>query len=136
MAWTKYSDSGPFTDNTTPPGISAGLLNNIESFLNQFAGSVVTDGSISTNGSGTLTVKEIKLSTGTLARISKFSGTGNQTVSHGLGANPDMVLVNSAGNFGSAPTHPIYWYNTTSTQVTVVADGGYTWNALAFKFTP
>lgn len=136
MTWANYSNTGPFVNNSTPPGISATFLNNIESFLDQFSGSVVTDGNISTNGSGTLTVKTIALTTGTLTRISKFTGTGTgsaQTATHGLGAVPDMVIVQYAGNFGSPPTHPIYWYNTTSSSVTIVADNAYAWVAIAIK---
>ena len=137
MTWQGYANTGPFTNNTTPPGINATFLNNIESFLDQFAGSVVTDSSISTNGSGTLTIKTVQLTTGTITRIAKFSGTGTgsgQTVSHGLGANPDMVWLSYAGNFGSPPSHPTYWYNSTSSQVTIVADSGYAWVAIALKF--
>ena len=134
MAWQNYAQRGPYTNNTTPPGIDATLINNIETFLLQFAGSVVTDNNIGADGNGKLTVVKLQLTTGTLTRISKFSGTGNQTVSHGLGANPDFVVIQYAGNFGSPPTHPAYFYNTTSSQVTVVADGGYVWVGLAIKF--
>jgi hypothetical protein len=65
-----------------------------------------------------------------------FTGTGTgaaQTVSHGLGATPDIIIIMYAGNFGSPPTHPIYYYNVTSSQVTIVADNAYSWVAIAIK---
>jgi hypothetical protein len=143
MTFTPYSNTGPFTNNTTPPGVSATFLNNIENFLDQIDSSVVADSNITANGAGALGAASLTVhgnaifTLGSIARISKFSGTGTgaaQTVSHGLGATPDLVFINYAGNFGSPPNHPAYWYNTTSTQVTIVADNTYFWWAIAIKF--
>jgi hypothetical protein len=133
MAWVNYTNTGPFTNNSSP-GISATFLNNIESFLDQFAGSLVTDSHLSVDGNGKLTVLKIQLPTGSLTRIAQFSGTGGGTFSHGLGATPNIVFVQYAGNFGTAPSQATAYYNTTSTQVTIAAQSGYSWQALAIAF--
>jgi hypothetical protein len=104
-----YSKIGPFTNNAQPP-VNKAFLDPLENFLASFFVS------------------------GQISRISHFTGTGTgaaQTVSHGMGATPDIVLLSYAGNFGGPPTHPAYWFNATSTQVTIVADNGFFWHALA-----
>ncbi len=42
MVWVNYANTGPFTNNVTPPGINATFLGNIESFLDQFSTSVAS----------------------------------------------------------------------------------------------
>src|SRR5260221_6348189 len=56
MTFATYGNTGPFTNNVTPPGINATFLNNIESFLDQIISSAVADANITANGSGALTV--------------------------------------------------------------------------------
>src|SRR5260221_13249126 len=56
MTFATYGNTGPFTNNVTPPGINATFLNNVESFLNQIISSAVADANITANGSGALTV--------------------------------------------------------------------------------
>lgn len=141
-----YTPTGPFT-NGGAPGISSQFLNAIETFLEAVNGAA-TDSLVTTDGSGNLTFSGatankfqlsgtgaiIGLLAGSISRISFFSGTGNATVNHGLGATPTFCIIMYAGStsaFGSPPTHPAYYYNATSTQVTVVADSGYSWLGMA-----
>lgn len=141
-----YVPTGPFVSGGAP-GISAGFLNNVEAFL-QTINAVATDQTISSDGAGNenmtgVTANKFQLSgtgaivsllAGSISRISFFSGTGNATVNHSLGAVPTFCLIMyaaSASPFGSVPTHPVYYYNATSTQITVVADSGYSWLGMA-----
>jgi len=85
---------------------------------------------------GNLGLAKVLLSTGSIARISKFSGVGSQTgVAHGCGGNPDIVIVQYAGSYG-ALTQPAVYKNTTSTTVDIDAQSAISWNALAIRFTP
>jgi hypothetical protein len=113
-----YSKTGPFITSSAP-GIDSGFLNKVENYLNA---SVANCG---------------------VPIISKFGGTGTgsaQTVNHnlhdsnGASINPDVVIVQYAGNFGGAPTMIISYWNTTSTQVTILAQNSLSWNAIALKF--
>lgn len=141
-----YVPVGPFTSGGAP-GISAGFLNGVENFLQQING-IATDATVTSDGAGTETVTGINANkvqlvgtgaivgflAGSISRVSFFSGTGNATVNHGLGATPTFCMIMYAGSgspFGSLPTHPIYYYNAGTTQVTVVADSGYSWLAMA-----
>src|SRR5258707_7501490 len=56
MTFATYGNTGPFTNNATPPGINATFLNNVESFLDQIISSAVADANVTANGSGALTV--------------------------------------------------------------------------------
>lgn len=125
-----YTQQGPFTNNVS--ALTATIMNNIETFL-----LAIDDANINAPGSGQWNVLKLALALGTLNRINRFSSTGTgaaQTLSHGLGAQPDIILFNYAGNFGSPPTHPIYYWNENSTQVNVKADNGYFYYGLAIKF--
>ncbi len=113
--YTKY---GPFS-NGVPPAISQNVLNDVESAL-----------------TGALGIGKCAFTTGSIARISKFSGIGSQTgVAHGCGANPDIVIIQYAGNYGAIGQAAAY-KNTTSTTVDVDAAAGVSWNGLAIRFTP
>ncbi len=78
MTFTPYSNTGPFTNNVVPPGISATFLNNIENFLDQIDSSAVADSNVTANGSGALTAVSLTLS---------GSGTG-LTVNHNATNGP------------------------------------------------
>lgn len=129
-----YNKTGPFS-----PGAGGGtpvthtFLNNVEDWIEGMdAAGVSVD-----EATGTVTAPKFAFSTGTIKRIARFSSTGTgaaQTLNHGLGETPDIVLFNYAGNFGSPPTHPVYYWNENSTQVNVKADSGYFYYGLAIKF--
>ena len=124
-----YSKTGTFNAGAAP-GISSTFLNNVETWIDS-----MDDANISANGSGQMSMLKLALTTGTVTRISRFSGTGSVTAaSHGLGSTPDIILLQYAGNFGSPPDHPAYYYNEGTTTVHVVADTGYFWYGLAIKF--
>jgi len=116
-----YTAHGPFS-NGIAPAIDQNVMNDIDNCL-----------------TGNLGLAKILLTTGSIARISFFqftaSGTG-QTINHNLGATPDYVILMYSGNFGGPPTHPLFYWNTTSTQVSVVGDNTFNVNGLAIKFTP
>ena len=141
-----YVPAGPFVSGGAP-GLSASFFNNIETFL-QSINAVATDPITTSDGAGTETFTAVNANkfqltgtgaivaflAGSISRISFFSGTGNATVNHNLGAVPTFCMIMYAGAgspFGTLPTHPVYYYNATSTQVTVVADSGYSWLAMA-----
>src|SRR6266487_3214559 len=176
LLFSGYSNTGPFTNNVVPPGISATFLNNVENFLdtvNSAAtdshvtadgnGNVVTTGTVQVannkayqskdsggtvrslmtlDGSNNLIVKaggnnQIRLQTssgaeqaridgtglnliagtfslltGSIARISMFSGTATVTATlfnHGLGAVPDIVLLQLT--IASSTAHMLTYYN-------------------------
>jgi hypothetical protein len=129
-----YANTGPFTNNVTPPGISATFLNNIENFLDTIT-SVAYDSHVSSDGSGNVTVASLKLANGQIHAIAwgfisacTFNGT---TVTHGLGGTPGVVFGQvgaGTGNTGavvayvsslgsttfvmatnSASNFPVYW---------------------------
>ena len=84
---------------------------------------------------GAATVARLLLSHGSLSRISVFGGTGVvNTAAHGLGVTPNLIIPVYHGNFGVVPGHPIYYFGENSTTVTVVADTGYSWLAVAIAF--
>src|SRR5260221_4868782 len=94
-----YSSHGTFV-NGSSPAIDQSFCNDIDNCLTVNLG-----------------LAKVLLSQGSLARISIFSGTGSgsaQTVNHGLGATPDIVLFTYAGAFGSPPSNPAYWTTVTS----------------------
>ena len=123
-----YTQVGPFTSGVSP--ITAAFCNGLETWI-----LAMDDPNISANGGGQMTMLKLALTTGTITRISRFSGTGSVTAAaHGLGGTPDIILFNYAGNFGSPPDHPIYYYNEGATTVHVVADSTYFWYGLAIKF--
>jgi hypothetical protein len=125
-----YSQQGPFTNGSS--ALTATIMNNIESFL-----LAIDDANISAPGSGQWNCLKIQLTLGTIKRINRFSSTGtgaSQTLNHGLGEQPDIILFNYAGNFGSPPDHPVYYWNENGTQVNVKADNGYFYYGLAIKF--
>ena len=145
MAYTKH---GPFV-NSSPPGIDASTMNDIESVLVAL-NSAASDPSISSDGAGNETVtsatgNKFQLSgagaffgllAGTLSRIAIFNGTGSGTFTHNLNATPSLILFNYAGSstpFGSPPTHPAYYYSANTTTCQVVADSGYSWIAIALR---
>src|SRR6266568_7326885 len=91
MTFTPYSNTGPFTNNVVPPGISATFLNNIENFLDQIDSSVVADSNVTANGSGALTAVSLTV-TG--------SGTG-LTVNHNATITGTLTQTGAATFNGS-----------------------------------
>lgn len=95
MTFAVYGNSGPFTNNVTPPGINATFLNNVESFLDQIISSAVADANITANGSGALTVVSATMTaagTGlTVQHNALVSGvlttTGNHVANGGMNIN-------------------------------------------------
>jgi hypothetical protein len=195
-----YSNTGPFTNNVTPPGVSATFLNNVENFLDT-VNSLATDANNTSDSNGNATVVTINvpnngalrskdsggtvrqivqldssnnlnivaggnnrislktsggteiarvnasglslisgtfaLLTGSLARISSFSGTATTTstnFNHNLGAVPDIIMLTLT--IVSSTAHMITYDPTslTSTQVKVQSDGTNTFAGLAIKF--
>lgn len=113
-----YSKKGPFV-NSSAPGIDQAFLNGLENYLNAGAANC------------------------SVPICSKFSGSGTgsaQVVTHNMkdqnnvSITPDTVIVQYAGNFGGPPANPAYYYGQNSTQVTVVAQNGFSWVAIALKF--
>lgn len=125
-----YTQQGPFTNGVS--ALTATIMNNIETFLLG-----IDDANISAPGSGQWNCLKIALTTGTLKRIARFSSTGTgatQTINHGLGEQPDIIILQYAGNFGTPPDHPAYYWGENSTQVSIRADNGYFYYGLAIKF--
>lgn len=70
--------------------------------------------------------------TGSMSRVYGTSGTGSVTVNHNVGTYPNFCLFDYAGNFGTAPSQPIYWYNINGNQVQVKAQSSYAWQGALF----
>ncbi len=111
-----YTAHGPFS-NGIAPAIDQTVMNDIDNCL-----------------TGNLGLAKVLLSTGSIARIAQFNGTGSGLFNHNLGAVPDLCLIGYAGNFAS-PATAITWWTPNSTQVNVNAAAVY-WVGLALKFTP
>ena len=93
MTFTPYSNTGPFNNNAAP-ALAATFFNNIETFLDSITQSIVNDSHVTTDGNGHVTVVQIKLTVGSLTRVSVFTGSANNAgnlQAHGLGATPDFV---------------------------------------------
>lgn len=89
MTFTPYSNSGPFINNSVPPGINATFLNNVENFLDQLDSSAAADVHITSDGAGNETLLSANL-TG--------AGTGltvqhNALVKGNLTVNAILALV-------------------------------------------
>jgi hypothetical protein len=95
MTFVAYANTGPFTNNVTPPALSATLFNNMESFLDQIVASVVADANITANGSGALTVvSETITGSGTGLTVQHnavvsgtLTSTGNHIANGGMNTN-------------------------------------------------
>lgn len=132
MTLSTYTRTGPFTDGGAP-GISASFLNALEVFC--AAGSF--DSLVTADGSGKLTVVRVQLTTNSLKRIAKSTGSGNgaaQTITHNWGEQADVVLPYYNGNFGTAPTQDIAVLNEGSNSFQVVAQNGYSYSVCYIKF--
>ena len=106
MPFTTYANTGPFNNNANP-ALAATFFNNVETFLDEIVSSIVNDTNVTANGSGSVTLKTVNLTSGSLTRIHAIGPTtvtsGGTSVSHGLGATPDFVLpVLDEGSGGSA----------------------------------
>lgn len=102
-----YSNTGPFTNNITPPGISSTFLNNVENFLDT-VNTMATDSNNTSDGSGNATVHSMTFAHGKITRIAfgfiaSLTNAG-QTITHGLGGTPSFVVgqvVAGTGNTGA-----------------------------------
>lgn len=104
MAFAAYANTGPFTNNSTPPGISATFLNNVETFLDQIISSAVTAGNFTADGSGNLTQAGGLTINGTgtallVAHNATVSGTLTSTGTHIAtgGVNTNTIRDNVGG---------------------------------------
>lgn len=75
----------------------------------------------------------LNLITGSLTRLYFFTGGGTQTFTHNFGVVPSCVLINYAGNFGSPPTQAIAWFSVNSNTITVVGEGGYSYQGVVIR---
>jgi hypothetical protein len=121
------------TDGSSP-GISAEFLNSLETFLASNLSSAAYDTTITSNGTGGVTLAKVTYTTGSIFRIAKFTGSGTATITHNWGAQADIVLAYYNGAFGTAPTQAIAITGETSNAFQVVAQSGYSWSVLAIKF--
>lgn len=79
----------------------------------------------------------ITLLTGSVSRISKFSGTApnvSTAFNHGLGAVPDIVLLQVTGTSNALSMVKYDVASLTSTQVSIVSDSSRAFVGLAIKF--
>src|SRR5258708_39399457 len=104
MVFVAYANTGPFTNNVTPPGISATFLGNVESFLDQIVAPLVADSHVSADGLGNVTTLSATLtSTGTgltvqhNALVSGILTTTGNHVANG-GVNNNTIKENNKGN--------------------------------------
>src|SRR6266568_2197985 len=133
MTFTPYSNTGPFTNNVVPPGISATFLNNIENFLDQIDSSALTAVSLTLSGSGTgLTVQHNATITGTLTQTGAASfnaaGTGltvahNATVSGALTVNGATTLNGVLNLIGGSISRIGFGFNAATTGGTAITHG-------------
>jgi hypothetical protein len=100
-----YSPTGPFTNNTVPPGISATFLNNVENFL-VTVNSAATDSNITSGGSGNLaTTGTIQMANNKAFQSKDSGGTvrtlliedGSNQVKIGAGNANNIILMDKAG---------------------------------------
>lgn len=73
----------------------------------------------------------LNLLKGSLTRVFFFQGSNTQSFAHNFGVAPSCVLINYAGNFGTAPTQAIAWFSTDSNNITVVGQTGYNYQGIA-----
>ena len=137
MVFVAYANTGPFTNNVTPPGISATFLGNVESFLDQIVAPLVADSHVSADGlgnvttlsatltstgtgltvqhnatvSGRITCSGINFPTGSVTRMNVFTGSASSSgtlQAHGLGATPDFCIFQQTVS-GGADTNDFQW---------------------------
>src|SRR6266568_2779993 len=92
MTFTAYANTGPFTNNVTPPGLSATYNNNIENFLDQIICNIVADSIVTTNGSGVITASSLTVTA---------AGTG-LTVNHNATISGNLTLTGTLTEAGAA----------------------------------
>ena len=134
VLFSGYSKTGPFVNNANP-AINATFFNAVENFLVTL-NSASTDSNLSSSG-GNLSMKTANLTTGSLTRSSKFSGTATTTptfFSHGLGAVPDIVMLCLNGTSNSPHSVWCDYSSLTSTQAKITADGSNPFVGWAIKF--
>lgn len=116
-----------FTSGST--ALTASFLNTLQDWI---VG--MQDANINAVGSGELDVKKIGLTTNSLKRLGKYTGSANQTITHSWGEQADIVLVYYNGNFGTPPSQVPAVYNEGVNSFSVHAQSGYSWTALVIKF--
>src|SRR5438876_1125710 len=106
MVFTRYSNSGPYTNNVAPPGVNSTLLNNIENFLDQITSSATADTAITSDGSGNLaTTGTVQTANGKAFRSKDTGGTvrnlllidGSNQVKLGAANTNNIILVDKSG---------------------------------------
>jgi hypothetical protein len=122
-----YNQQGPFTSGVS--ALTAAIMNNIETFL-----LAIQDANISAPGSGQWNCLKLALTTGTVKRIAKATGSATQTITHNWGEQADIVLPYYNGSFGTAPTQALAVKSETANAFTVVGQTAYSWTCLYIKF--
>lgn len=123
--FTSYAPTGPFTDNTTPPGLSAAYNNNLETFCQQIVAPIVADSHVTSDGNGNATVVSMKFTRGSITRLSVFTGSVNNagaSIAHGLGATPDFCVFQENNSGFDASTFS--WDKAASDSTNVKVYGG------------
>lgn len=129
MTYSTYTPAGPFVDGG-PPGLSAEWANPLEAFIQK----LWADTLITSDHAGGLTVVKTVLTTGSIKRIGRSTGSATQTVTHNWGEQADIVLPYYNGSFGTAPTQAFAIKNETTNAFDVVGQSGYAWTVCYIKF--
>jgi hypothetical protein len=119
---TSHTFSGLVTANGSPTSLTA-------------AHDVTVNGTL--NVPGTLNGNTIQFALGQVTRWSKFTGTATTTstfFNHGLGAVPDIVLLQLDGTSNTAHSVWADYGSMSSSQVKITADGTNPFVGLAIKF--
>jgi hypothetical protein len=98
------------------------------------AKSSLDNGAMSTDGAGNLTIAKALLTTGSVKRIARFTGSNDTVITHNWGEKADIVIPYYNGNFGGAPTQALFVENEGINSFEVVGQSGYSWTVLAIKF--
>jgi hypothetical protein len=122
-----YTDQGPFTNGVS--AVTAALFTAINNWI-----LTMDDANINAVGAGQLSMLKLGLTTGTVKRIARATGSATQTITHNWGEQADIVLPYYNGAFGTAPTQALAVKSETANAFTVVGQTGYSWTVLYIKF--
>lgn len=127
-----------WTNNVS--AITATIMQNIENFLvnvSSWLQNTISDANITSDGLGNLTLKKVKLPTGSISRVSIFTaavGTTQANFAHGLGVVPDMVFCQVTGGVSTLRT--VCWNDLASDATYAALTGSSSFNCtcIAIKF--
>lgn len=126
---TLVSFSASTTVRSTDMNSNFNAFNNASSFTGQVISNGGLSGSVTVGAGSNLT---FSVGSTTMSGISQFSGTGGGTFNHGLSVTPGFFGICYSGTFGTGPTTILYWFNATSSQVTIHAQASYSWLGMAY----